>query len=56
MNKLKRWLENWFKNHGNKNKSSKQPNSYSKGRWNDDANFKAALLSGPPGVGKEIYN
>lgn len=43
------WLTNWHKNNNSKAKKPK-PNPWAK---NDDgAAFKAALLSGPPGVGK----
>lgn len=46
--KLKYWLENWHKFHSNAEKPA------SKGGWNrdDGLNFKAALLSGAPGIGK----
>ncbi|XP_074655987.1 replication factor C subunit 1-like isoform X2 [Tubulanus polymorphus] len=44
--KLLHWLVNWQKNRTQKQK-------FSGNRWNDDgASFKAALLSGPPGIGK----
>ncbi|XP_012276294.1 replication factor C subunit 1 [Orussus abietinus] len=47
--KLFKWLQNWHKNHSGKVKLTK-PSPWSK---NDDgAFFKAALLSGPPGIGK----
>lgn len=43
------WLSKWHKNHNGKAKAQR-PNPWAK---NDDgAFFKAALLSGPPGVGK----
>ena len=48
-NKLFQWLKNWQKWHGgDKATSAKKP-------WNDQdtgSSFKAALLSGPPGIGK----
>ncbi|XP_069487888.1 replication factor C subunit 1 [Ambystoma mexicanum] len=49
-NKLLRWLKNWHTN----NTSGKKPASkYGKfGGKDDGSTFKAALLSGPPGVGK----
>ncbi|KAK4879197.1 hypothetical protein RN001_007343 [Aquatica leii] len=49
--KLLFWLENWFKNHSNKDKPKvARPSPWAK---NDDGSFfKAALLSGPPGIGK----
>lgn len=46
--KLFNWLKNWQKNHGADSKSVKKT-------WNDQdqgTNFKCALLSGPPGIGK----
>lgn len=47
--KLKNWLNKWFTNHNGKTKLVK-PSPWAK---NDDgAYFKAALLSGSPGVGK----
>ncbi|XP_046686070.1 replication factor C subunit 1 [Homalodisca vitripennis] len=49
VNKLTTWLKNWHHNHSGQKKLVKP------GPWvkNDDgAYFKAALLSGPPGVGK----
>ncbi|XP_064274456.1 replication factor C subunit 1 isoform X1 [Passer domesticus] len=47
-NKLLRWLRNWHKNtlEGGQAKPSKT------GSKDDGTGFKAALLSGPPGVGK----
>lgn len=43
------WLKNWHTNHDGKKKLAK-PSPWAK---NDDgAYFKAALLSGPPGIGK----
>ena len=40
------WLKSWYKNVS----SGKKP-AFSK--WNDDGSgYRAALLSGPPGVGK----
>lgn len=47
--RLIRWLSNWHKNQKNRSKVAR-PNPWAK---NDDGGFyKAALLSGPPGVGK----
>lgn len=47
--KLLNWLSKWHSNHDGK-KKLQRPNPWAK---NDDgAFFKAALLSGPPGVGK----
>ncbi|XP_030754846.1 replication factor C subunit 1 [Sitophilus oryzae] len=50
MNQLKRWLENWYRNRNPEIKKKLfKPTLYNQGtgEW-----FKAALLSGPPGVGK----
>lgn len=45
------WLSNWYSNH-HKDAKARKPNPYAK---NDDGSFyKAALLSGPPGVGIAI--
>jgi replication factor C subunit 1 len=47
-NKLLNWLRNWEKWHGTHSDKTKKP-------WNDQetgSSFKAALLSGPPGIGK----
>ncbi|KAJ6628243.1 Replication factor C subunit 1 [Pseudolycoriella hygida] len=47
--KLQNWLNKWYSNHDGKKKLQK-PNPWAK---NDDGSYyKAALLSGPPGVGK----
>lgn len=47
--KLCNWLKNWYLNQNSKKKIAK-PNVWAK---NDDGSYyKAALLSGPPGVGK----
>ncbi|XP_073821314.1 germ line transcription factor 1 [Musca autumnalis] len=47
--KLTNWLSKWYVNHDGKKKLQK-PNPWAK---NDDGSFyKAALLSGPPGIGK----
>ncbi|CAD6991829.1 unnamed protein product [Ceratitis capitata] len=49
VSKLKNWLSKWYINHDGKKKLQK-PNPWAK---NDDGSFyKAALLSGPPGIGK----
>ncbi|XP_013790189.1 replication factor C subunit 1-like, partial [Limulus polyphemus] len=48
--KLTKWLMNWYKNHSSGKKPPPPP------RWggagDDGSFFKAALLSGPPGIGK----
>ncbi|XP_068176893.1 replication factor C subunit 1 [Antennarius striatus] len=52
-NKLLRWLQNWYKHHGGN--ASKPPAArFGKfgGGKDDGSGYKAALLSGPPGVGK----
>ncbi|XP_030374533.1 replication factor C subunit 1 [Scaptodrosophila lebanonensis] len=49
VNKLLNWLTKWYVNHDGK-KKLQRPNPWAK---NDDGSFyKAALLSGPPGIGK----
>ncbi|XP_043099548.1 replication factor C subunit 1 isoform X2 [Puntigrus tetrazona] len=49
-NKLLRWLQNWHKHHSG---NTKAPPKFGKfGSKDDGSGFKAALLSGPPGVGK----
>uniref|UniRef100_A0A671NQB6 Replication factor C subunit 1 n=1 Tax=Sinocyclocheilus anshuiensis TaxID=1608454 RepID=A0A671NQB6_9TELE len=49
-NKLLRWLQNWHKHHSS---NTKAPYKFGKfGSKDDGSGFKAALLSGPPGVGK----
>uniref|UniRef100_A0A9J8DIY0 Replication factor C subunit 1 n=1 Tax=Cyprinus carpio carpio TaxID=630221 RepID=A0A9J8DIY0_CYPCA len=50
-NKLLRWLQNWHKHHSG---NTKAPSAkFGKvGSKDDGSGFKAALLSGPPGVGK----
>ncbi|XP_054019968.1 replication factor C subunit 1 [Dryobates pubescens] len=47
-NKLLRWLRNWHKN----SSEDAQAKSSKTGGKDDGTGFKAALLSGPPGVGK----
>eukprot|EP00076_Gallus_gallus_P020467 XP_015141134.2 replication factor C subunit 1 isoform X1 [Gallus gallus] len=48
-NKLLRWLRSWHKNTSEDGQGAKTNKS---GGKDDGASFKAALLSGPPGVGK----
>lgn len=49
--RLVKWLQNWYKNNDGTKKAAGRPNPW--GKQNDDgAAFKAALLSGPPGIGK----
>ncbi|XP_043220724.1 replication factor C subunit 1-like [Amphibalanus amphitrite] len=50
MNKLKQWLQRWHRFHSGPNKVKVK--AYNQGFNDDGSNFKAALLSGPPGVGK----
>lgn len=45
--KLARWLQGWRENHAHSQGKGKP---HSKGT--DGATFRAALLSGPPGIGK----
>lgn len=54
MNKLCKWLKNWYRNQQpDVRKSITKPSPWAK---NDDgAYYKAALLSGPPGVGKPFF-
>jgi replication factor C subunit 1 len=49
--KLHYWLQNWHKFH---DQSANATATKSSGGWNreDGLNFKCALLSGPPGIGK----
>ncbi|XP_071451622.1 replication factor C subunit 1 [Hetaerina americana] len=50
VNKLIRWLSNWQKYHGPNGRRPPRPGPWEK---NDDGGFfKAALLSGAPGIGK----
>lgn len=52
-NKLTRWLQNWHKSHsGGSSKPAVAKFSKFGGGKDDGSGFKAALLSGPPGVGK----
>ena len=49
-NKLQNWLLHWHRNHGDPTKNKKKSNPFA--RDNDGSFFKAALLSGSPGIGK----
>ncbi|XP_067844796.1 replication factor C subunit 1 isoform X2 [Heptranchias perlo] len=49
-NKLVRWLKNWHKNNSGDGKPVVKFSKF--GGKDDGSSFKAALLSGPPGVGK----
>lgn len=49
-NKLLRWLKDWHKNHSGDKKPVAKYNKF--GAKDDGSSSKAALLSGPPGVGK----
>lgn len=52
-NKLLRWLQNWHKHHSGGTGKPAVPRFGKFGGGKDDGSgFKAALLSGPPGVGK----
>ncbi|KAI5088040.1 replication factor C subunit 1 [Silurus meridionalis] len=50
-NKLLRWLKNWHKSHSSNAKPTAARFGKSGGK-DDGSAFKAALLSGPPGIGK----
>ncbi|XP_076868692.1 replication factor C subunit 1 [Brachyhypopomus gauderio] len=50
-NKLLRWLQSWHKHHSGRAKAA-APRFGKFGGKDDGSGFKAALLSGPPGVGK----
>ena len=52
MQKLIIWLRDWYKHHGHSAEKVKAKSSFTFNRNEDPAMFKAALLSGPPGVGK----
>ncbi|CAF0918657.1 unnamed protein product [Adineta ricciae] len=50
--KLTVWLRDWYKHHGRSDEKIKAKPSTGFNRNEDPALFKAALLSGPPGIGK----
>ena len=51
--KLAYWLQNWERNHGGGAKGgAKKPPWGGGGARDDGSSYKAALLSGPPGIGK----
>ncbi|CAF3425832.1 unnamed protein product [Rotaria sp. Silwood1] len=50
--KLIVWLRDWYKHHGHSDEKVKAKPSFTFNRNEDPAMFKAALLSGPPGIGK----
>ena len=52
--KLSIWLQNWNKNHGGGEREGVKRPPWGGGgtREQDGSSFKAALLSGPPGIGK----
>lgn len=55
MKKLTNWLQNWHNNHCVQNRPKlARPSPWAK--KDDGAYFKAALLSGPPGVGKKKHH
>jgi len=49
--KLTVWLRDWYKHHGRSDEKVKAKPSTGFNRNEDPALFKAALLSGPPGIG-----
>ncbi|NWI71140.1 RFC1 factor, partial [Todus mexicanus] len=51
-NKLLRWLRNWHKNTSEDGQGDQHAKPNKTGGKDDGSGFKAALLSGPPGVGK----
>ncbi|NWR28819.1 RFC1 factor, partial [Tachuris rubrigastra] len=51
-NKLLRWLRNWHKNTVEDGQGDQLTKTNKAGSKDDGTSFKAALLSGPPGVGK----
>ncbi|NWX43031.1 RFC1 factor, partial [Steatornis caripensis] len=51
-NKLLRWLRNWHKNTSDDGQGDQHAKTNKTGGKDDGTGFKAALLSGPPGVGK----
>jgi replication factor C subunit 1 len=46
------WLRDWYKHHGHSDEKVKAKPSFGFNRNENPAMFKAALLSGPPGIGK----
>ncbi len=49
--KLTVWLRDWYKHHGRSDEKIKAKPSNGFNRNEDPALYKAALLSGPPGIG-----
>jgi replication factor C subunit 1 len=56
VNSLFEWLKDWDDVHirGNKKQAAAPSNRFARGAWQDvpKVNAKAALVSGPPGIGK----
>ena len=50
--KLTVWLRDWYQHHGRSDEKVKAKPSTAFNRHEDPAMFKAALLSGPPGIGQ----
>jgi len=50
--KLIVWLRDWYQNHSHSDEKVKAKPSFGFNRNENPAMFKAALLSGPPGIGK----
>ena len=53
--KLTVWLRDWYKHHGRSDEKVKAKPSTGFNRNEDPAMFKAALLSGPPGIGSLFF-
>lgn len=49
--KLIVWLRDWYKHHGRSDEKIKAKSTFGFVRNEDPSMFKAALLSGPPGIG-----
>jgi replication factor C subunit 1 len=50
--KLLVWLRDWYKHHGRSDEKVRAKPAFGFNRNEDPAMFKAALLSGPPGIGQ----
>jgi replication factor C subunit 1 len=52
--KLILWLRDWYKHHNHSDEKVKAKSSFGFNRNEDPSMFKAALLSGPPGIGQSL--